>query len=450
MQGLQEVGQAIEEVTMERAVEKYGPEYAERVTQKYLSAGGEGCRAAIKTVSVASMGFHGFVAGMAIEGVDYAVNLKDYLVGPILLQNYLQVLQYPLTRSIRYFTVLRPWCIAFYYHHNEFSSKPHKIIATSNLDTMPKLRQEMVQHPTSGEMLSMNYIEISTLDGSVYALRLDSICQQEYNLFQTFNAFELTDFLPNNTEPNLVTGGSDVILEWFRQIQDGSRRMETIKKHQSGAVELREERWLKRCPRGIGWKWNGDIPEVIPEDFVYTFSIHGLHISTEQLKEAMEVSDSKKKPVEAEALDEICMAEVISSESVQIVEEEAQDIEVTLEENNMISSLVEILGLNRSQAKNTLKNADWDINRALDNHDLLGISEIEPPSSPPSYHSVVAVPVDMATASDVSAKSSLLPDYPPSIAETARAMKRTAKADISSVTVTLKVVTQSGFSLILI
>jgi hypothetical protein len=35
------MGQAIEEVAMQRAIEKYGPEYAERVTKKYLLAGSE-------------------------------------------------------------------------------------------------------------------------------------------------------------------------------------------------------------------------------------------------------------------------------------------------------------------------------------------------------------------------------------------------------------------------
>jgi hypothetical protein len=437
------MGQAIEEVAMQRAIEKYGPEYAERVTRKYLSAGSEGCRAAIKTVSVASMGFHGFVAGMAVEGVDYAVNLKDYLVGPVILQNYLLVLQYPLTKPVRYFTVLRPWCLAFYYHHSDFATKPHKIMATSNLDTIPKLREERVRDPLSGEFVTVNYIEIATVDGSTYALRLDSSGYDPLSQPRdSVNWFNSNDLAPSEYGVPTNTSGSSVILEWFRQIQDGSRRMETIRKHQSGATELREERWLKRCPRGIGWKWNGDVPEVITGDFVFLFSLHGLFLSTEQLREAMEFEPNKL--VEAELIDEdsALVAAVVSpaTESFPFGEEE---LEVsTPEEDEMVSSLVEMIGVSREEARQLLQRVDWDINRALDEQDLLGLSDLEGrglPSSPPAYHTVVAVPL----GADVPPKKSLS-SFTPSVKSTAQAVKRNVKADISSVNVTVRLVTVSG------
>jgi hypothetical protein len=437
------MGQAIEEVAMQRAIEKYGPEYAERVTRKYLSAGSEGCRAAIKTVSVASMGFHGFVAGMAVEGVDYAVNLKDYLVGPVILQNYLLVLQYPLTRSVRYFTVLRPWCLAFYYHHSEFATKPHKIMATANLDTIPKLREERVRDPLSGEYVTVNYIEIATVDGSTYALRLDS--SDHNSLSQTkdsVNWFNSNDIAPSEYGVPSNTSGSSVILEWFRQIQEGSRRMETVRKHQSGATELREERWLKRCPRGIGWKWNGDVPEVVTGDFEFLFTLHGLFLSTEQLREAMEFEPNQL--VEAERIEEDnAVVEAVVSPNSETYPFGEEELEVsTPEEDAMVSSLVEMIGVSREEAQLLLQRVDWDINRALDEQDLLGLSDTEGrglPPSPPDYHTVVAVPIDSEVPSKKSSSS-----FTPSVKGTAQAVKRNVKADISSVNVSLRLVTVSG------
>lgn len=430
---------------MQRAIEKYGPEYAERVTRKYLSAGSEGCRAAIKTVSVASMGFHGFVAGMAVEGVDYAVNLKDYLVGPVILQNYLLVLQYPLTKPVRYFTVLRPWCLAFYYHHSEFATKPHKIIATSNLDTIPKLREERIRDPLSGMFVTVNYIEIATVDGSTYALRLDSSHNDPLSQHrETVNWFNSNDLAPPEYGVPMNHDGSSVILEWFRQIQDGSRRMETIRKHQSGATELREERWLRRSPRGIGWKWNGDVPEVVTGDFVFLFSLHGLFLSTEQLREAMEFEPNKLVEAELIDRDSTIVAATVSpqTEGFPFGEEE---LEVsTPEEDAMVSSLIEMIGISRDEANQLLRRANWDINRALDEQDLLGLSDFESGGvslSPPEYHTVVAVPL----GADVPPKKSLS-SFAPSMKNTAQAVKRNVKVDISSVNVTLRLVTVSGMS----
>lgn len=439
------MGQAIEEVAIQRAVEKYGPEYAERVTRKYLSAGSEGCRAAIKTVSVASMGFHGFVAGMAVEGVDYAVNLKDYLVGPVLLQNYLQVLQYPLTKSVRYFTVLRPWCLAFYYHHSEFATKPHKIIATSNLDTIPKLREERVRDLVTGNDVMVNYIEISTLDGSTYALRLDSYgCEQGVN--ESLNGFNLIDIAPSEYGGNPSVSGSDVILEWYRQIQAGSRRMETIRKHNSGATEIREERWLRRSPRGVGWKWNGDVPEVIIGDFVFTFTLHNLYLSTDQLREAIEFEPNHLAEAELVNSNSVVVDAVVSPEPF------SEELEVTTpEQEDLISCFVEMILVSREEAKAALKRVNWDINRALDEHDLIGLSDIQgchtgahtspPPLSPPDYHTVVAVPID----SNISANKKVLSCTPDlGVKSTAKAMKANVKADISCISVTVKLVTLSG------
>jgi hypothetical protein len=440
------MGQAIEEVAMQRAIEKYGPEYAERVTKKYLLAGSEGARAAIKTVSVASMGFHGFVAGLAVEGVDYAVNLKDYLVGPVILQNYLQVLQYPLRRSVRYFTVLRPWCLAFYYHHNEFATKPHKIIATSNLDTIPKLREEFIRDPLSGQQVAVSYIEISTVDGSTYALRLDSSAQSSVPTpDQNLNWFTSTDLSPAayGVEGS-PSSGSSVILEWFRQIQEGSRRMETIRKHQSGATELREERWLKRSPRGIGWKWFGDVPEVITEDFVYSLTLHSLSLSNEQLKEAMEFEPNSL--AEAELVEDTNIIEAVISpdpHSALGFPEEEDLVVTTLEQEALISSLIELLQTTREEARLALQRADWDLNRALDESDLLGLSDghrgrEELSASPPDYQTAVAVPLD----ANVSGKA--ISSCVPSVKSTAGAVKRNVKTDISSVSVSIRLVTLSG------
>ena len=55
----------------------------------------------------------GVIMSAVVEGTDMAINLYDYLVGPVLLQGYVSFTQLPLLRPVRYFAVLRPWSIRF-------------------------------------------------------------------------------------------------------------------------------------------------------------------------------------------------------------------------------------------------------------------------------------------------------------------------------------------------
>jgi hypothetical protein len=240
LQGLVEVGNAVGETVYERAKAKYGEDYANRVTRQYISAGTESARATFKTASVALMGLDGFVVGMAIEGVDYAVNLDDYLLGPVILQGYMEIKQAPALKATTYFTVLRPWSLTFYTTSQEFAYKPKMLIATSNLDTMPHLRRKNTATATamststsggggSSGVYTSAHIEFSTIDGSSYTLYQSS----------------------NSTDRHFST-----IEMWYTELQVACKRVESISKYHAGAFDICEERWLRSLPRHRGWIWD--------------------------------------------------------------------------------------------------------------------------------------------------------------------------------------------------
>ena len=150
-EALGEIGSAIGDSAMYHSLQVNGPEYAEMVTKHYVDAAGEIGLAGYKVVNVASLGLHGVMINAVMEGTSYSLGLYDYLVGPILIQGYMYMMQQPMMNSRKYFVVLRPWSIAFYSSALDISQKPHKIIAVSMLDTLPKLRIRASQQQLSGQ-----------------------------------------------------------------------------------------------------------------------------------------------------------------------------------------------------------------------------------------------------------------------------------------------------------
>lgn len=135
-----EVGSAIGDSAMYHSTARHGEDYAETITRAYVDAAGEIGLAGYKVANVATLGWQGVLVSAALEGTTFLVSLYEYLIGPVLLQGYMDMMQMPLVKVRRYFVVLRPWSIAFYKTATDITKKPYKIVPTSMLDTLPKLR----------------------------------------------------------------------------------------------------------------------------------------------------------------------------------------------------------------------------------------------------------------------------------------------------------------------
>lgn len=135
-----EVGSAIGDSAMHHSATVNGSEYAETVTKCYVDAASELGLASYKVANVATLGWQGVLVNAALEGTTFLMSLYEYLMGPVLLQGYMEMMQMPMLKIERFFVVLRPWSIAFYRSAAEITGKPYKVVATSMLDTLPKLR----------------------------------------------------------------------------------------------------------------------------------------------------------------------------------------------------------------------------------------------------------------------------------------------------------------------
>jgi hypothetical protein len=83
--------------------------------------------AGYKVANVAAFGIYGLVLDAAVEGATMLTCLSDYLVGPILLQNYMEMVHLPMMTPVRFFVVLRPWSLSFYHRASDIIQKPYKI-----------------------------------------------------------------------------------------------------------------------------------------------------------------------------------------------------------------------------------------------------------------------------------------------------------------------------------
>lgn len=150
-EAMAEVGSAIGDSAMHHARVKYGDDYANQVTKSYVDAASEIGLAGYKVANVFSFGIAGLMIDVVVEGTTLLVSLYDYLVGPVILQGYMTLVQPPLLTPTRFFVVLRPWSLAFYRSPRDVVHKPFKIVPTFLLDTIPRLRNQHRRSPTVAE-----------------------------------------------------------------------------------------------------------------------------------------------------------------------------------------------------------------------------------------------------------------------------------------------------------
>ena len=372
------------ETVYERAQKKYGDEYANRVTRQYIAAGTAGARATLKTATVASMGVEGFVAGMAIEGVDYAVNLDDYLLGPVLLQAHLELRQAPALVSTRYFAVLRPWSLAFYETALDFAFKPRLLIATSNLDTFPLLRVVPSTTPTSSALESSHHGEEETISsGHFFDLPqqqlLEQQNQQRYIEFCTLDGSTYSLYAcQDNACP------VEEMLIWFAELRAACKRVESISKYRSGAVDIAEARWLMGVPRGVGWVWDEMLcpgeadyqhrPRQVEGDWVYRIVVESVYIFQHSpcgeeavaAAEAVSYEDTSTMPPSyaASVATAPPVAYMSLDDSSSDMGESSTSASAT--ERESVLQLMDVTGCSERDVYSALHTARGDINAALD------------------------------------------------------------------------------------
>jgi hypothetical protein len=245
-----EIGNAVNETAINHAKAIHGDEYAKQVTQHYVDAAGEVGLASYKVLNVAAFGLAGIAADAAVEGATFLTCLSDFLVGPIILQGYMDLIQYPVLEPKRYFAVLRPWSLAFYASAADFARRPKKIIITAMLDTLPILRNYD---------LSMKSISVAAASGPI------APSEKEEILGDSGKVVKFSDKLRGGDRPHIEVCTVDCstyliypdispceldssypgILSWYDELRVACRRVETVARHNSGADDIALERRLK-------------------------------------------------------------------------------------------------------------------------------------------------------------------------------------------------------------
>lgn len=219
-EALTEIGEATSEAAMHHSRNLYGDEYANSVTQHYVDGYGEIGLGLYKGLNVVSFGIHGLMIDAVVEGTMLSISLYEFLVGPVLFQDYIELITLPSLEKKSFFFVLRPWSLAFYDTASDFCRRPKKIIPTSMLDTIPKMRGRKADGSANDPSLltklkgTESHIELCTIDGSSYLLVIDSLIEK-------------------------------LMLE----LELASKRVETIEKRESGAIEIAIERRLSMLPK---------------------------------------------------------------------------------------------------------------------------------------------------------------------------------------------------------
>lgn len=164
-EALSEVGSAIGETALTHSKTMHGDTYAENVTQHYVDACAEIGMAGYKVANVASFGVHGLMLDAVVEGTTLMISLYEYLVGPVLMQGYMDVVQPPFATRERVFAVLRPWSLSLYKDSRDFTGKPFKIVPTAMMDTLPKIRVRGRGAVASTSLGIMSDIEMQPIGG---------------------------------------------------------------------------------------------------------------------------------------------------------------------------------------------------------------------------------------------------------------------------------------------
>lgn len=301
-----EVGSAIGDSAIHHSTTVNGNEYAENVTRHYVDAASEIGLAGYKVANVATLGWQGVLVNAALEGSTFLISLYEYLMGPVIMQGYMEMMQLPNPKLRRFFVVLRPWSIAFYKNATDITRKPFKIVPTSMLDTLPKLRIR-IRPPRLGDEKEKNMKELidETIDTDASARDFDALAKDMYSApdmssvvlddspedayyrRSEYDAFERSaekaPVDPNATRPPSTLdrtagniraaitqlGGGDTshieictvdcstyvlyppeanIRMWYAELTAASARVETIAKRKSGADEIALYRRLDLYP----------------------------------------------------------------------------------------------------------------------------------------------------------------------------------------------------------
>eukprot|EP01032_Pedospumella_encystans_P010948 gene10948-12774_t len=299
-----EVGCAIGDSAIHHSTRVHGHEYAEHVTQHYVDAASEIGLAGYKLANVAALGWQGVLVNCALEGSTFLISLYEYLMGPVIMQGYMDMMQLPNPKLHRFFVVLRPWSIAFYKNATDITRKPFKIVPTSMLDTLPKLRIRLQgtragdsKEKSAGDLTSDGAeSDVKTRDfddvaktmykADVSPLPQDDTVDDAYYRRSEYDAFEqhaqkapadaahAPSTTLSRTSGNIraaITqlGGGDTshieictvdcstyvlyppeqsIRLWYREIAAAAARVETISKRKSGADEIALYRRLDLYP----------------------------------------------------------------------------------------------------------------------------------------------------------------------------------------------------------
>lgn len=292
-----EVGSAIGDSAIHHSTRVHGHEYAEHVTQHYVDAASEIGLAGYKLANVAALGWQGVLVNCALEGSTFLISLYEYLMGPVIMQGYMDMMQLPNPKVRRFFVVLRPWSIAFYKTATDIARKPFKIVPTSMLDTLPKLRIrlqkeksaiDLTSDSTESDAKTRDFDEIAKAmyKADVSPLPQDDAIDDAYYRRSEYDAFErqaekapadaahASNTTLSRTSRNIrdaITqlGGGDIshieictvdcstyvlyppeqnIRLWYREIASAAVRVETISKRKSGADEIALYRRLDLYP----------------------------------------------------------------------------------------------------------------------------------------------------------------------------------------------------------
>ena len=88
------MGSAIGDSAIHHSTVKNGEIYAQTVTKAYVDSMADYGLASYKLVNVASFGWQGVLLDAFLEGSVLLVALYDYLIGPVLLQGYLDMVMF--------------------------------------------------------------------------------------------------------------------------------------------------------------------------------------------------------------------------------------------------------------------------------------------------------------------------------------------------------------------
>lgn len=258
---LAEVGSAVGECTMHHSATVNGQMYADQITRHYVEALGQISRAGYKLTNIASVGINGLMLDAVVEGATQYMSLYDYLIGPVLLQGFIELSQLPFYQPELFFAVLRPWSLSLYKSASDFTERPYKIIPTCMLDTLPQLHLPVA--PVLNDTYNSSTSSSADVDEEPEESKDSDVIPNSSSNSITPSLSRRESFLEslkgsNRGRIELCTVDCSTYLlfppeqhlnVWYEEIKAACTRVETVKLRRSGAEELASRRRLDLLPR---------------------------------------------------------------------------------------------------------------------------------------------------------------------------------------------------------